>query len=69
MYIKVFYGISRIFEISKKITPYAKPAIVEGIKASVSKSLLYRISVLRIAPPSGARNILPIPAPLPYTSL
>ncbi|MCL6014377.1 MAG: chloride channel protein, partial [Candidatus Thermoplasmatota archaeon] len=27
MYIKVFYGISRIFEISKKITPYAKPAI------------------------------------------
>jgi hypothetical protein len=36
-----------------------------GIKALTSKSLLYKTSALKTAPPSGILNILPMPAPRP----
>ena len=40
-------------------------AMTDGIRASTSKSLRYRISAPRTAPPNGARKIAPIPDPMP----
>ena len=40
-------------------------AISDGSKAYPSRSLLYKTSIPKRAPPSGALKMLPIPAPIP----
>jgi hypothetical protein len=55
----------RYAKVKPKIRYPTNDAIIAGISASTSKSFLYRISVESIAPPRGARNMLPIPAPIP----